>query len=130
MTKLPDNDKEIEDPSLIAETFPCFAYDVDFAYRDTLEKDIIAAARKLVNACRASGQRREALKNVIVEGNKKEWFKDEEGKVYSLELLGLLRDVDTRWSSILYMIDRLIVNYPVRVSSEIICIFANPVSRL
>jgi hypothetical protein len=116
MTKLPDNDKEIEDPTLIEDTFRRFAYDVDFAYREALEKDVIAAARKLVNACRASGQRREALENVIVEGNKKEWFKDEQGRVYSLEILVLLRDVDTRWSSILYMIDRLIVNYPVRVT--------------
>ena len=30
VTKLPDNDKEIEDPSLIEEAFPRFAYDVDF----------------------------------------------------------------------------------------------------
>jgi hypothetical protein len=113
MTKLPDDDKEIEDPSLIGEAFPRFAYDADFAYREALEKDIVAAARKLVNACRASGQCREALENVIVEGNEKKWFKDEHGQAYSLEILVLLRDVDTRWSSILYMIDRLIVNYPV-----------------
>jgi hypothetical protein len=113
MTKLPVNDKEIEDPSLIEEAFPRFAYDVDFAYREALEKDIVATARKLVNACRASGQRREALENVIVEGNEKGWFQNEQGQVYSLEILVLLRDVDTRWSSILYMIDRLIVDYPV-----------------
>jgi hypothetical protein len=31
-------------------------------YRDALRLDPVAAARKLVTACRASGQRRDALK--------------------------------------------------------------------
>jgi hypothetical protein len=112
MTKIPENDQEV-DRTLMDEGFPRFAYDVNVEYRDALERDVVGAARKLVNACRASGQRREVLENTIREGNKQGWFKDKSGSSYTLEELVLLRDVDTRWSSILYMIDRLIVNYPV-----------------
>ena len=112
MTKIPENDKEV-DQTLIGERFPRFAYDIDFEYCDTLERDVVGMARKLVNGCRASGQRREVLENTIREGNKQGWFKDKSGSSYTLEELVLLQDVDTRWSSILYMIDRLIVNYPV-----------------
>jgi hypothetical protein len=114
MTKIPENDREV-DQVLIDESFPRVPYDIDFEYREALERDVVGAARKLVNACRASGQRREVLENTIQEGNKQGWFKDKSGCSYTLEELVLLRDVDTRWSSILYMIDRLIVNYPVRL---------------
>jgi hypothetical protein len=116
LTKIPvDNDPEIEDPALIEEDFPeIIPWDVNADYRDVLERDIVSVARKLVNAIRASGQRREALESIIVDGNAQGWFKNTEGELYQLANLVLLRDVDTRWSSILYMIDRLIVNYPVR----------------
>ena len=82
-------------------------------YRVALEGDVVASARKLVNALRASGQRREALREAILEGNEHGWYVDDRGVAYKLDLLELLRDVDTRWSSTLAMIDRLLVNYPV-----------------
>ena len=116
LTQVPaDDDPEIEDPTLVEEEFPeIIPWDVNFEYCDALERDMVSAARKLVNAVRASGQRREALESIIVDGNAHGWFKNTEGEPYQLTNLVLLRDVDTRWSSILYMIDRLIVNYPVR----------------
>ena len=116
LTKIPvDDDPEIEDPALIEEDFPeRIPWDVNADYRNVLERDIVSVARKLVNAIRASGQRREALESIIVDGNAQGWFKNTEGEPYQLANLVLLRDVDTRWSSILYMIDRLIVDYPVR----------------
>jgi hypothetical protein len=116
LTQIPaDDDPEIEDPALIEEDFPeAIPWDVNSDYRDALERDMVSVARKLVNAVRASGQRREALEGIIIEGNAQGWFKNTEGEPYQLVNLVLLRDVDTRWSSILYMIDRLIVNYPVR----------------
>jgi hypothetical protein len=112
MKKNPENDQEVE-RTLIDESFPHHAYDVNFKYHTALERDVVGAACKLVTACRASGQHHEVLKNTIREGNKQGWFKDKSGSAYMLEELVLLQDIDTRWSSILYMIDRLIVNYPV-----------------
>jgi hypothetical protein len=88
MTKIPENDQEV-DWNLIDESFPHFANDIDIEY-DTLERDIVGVVRKLVNACRASGQRREVLENTIREGNKQGWFKDKSGSSYTLEELVLL----------------------------------------
>jgi hypothetical protein len=80
----------------------------DEKYRKILEDDIIATAREQVTACRASGQRREALHDLIVEGNKAGgWGMPPE----ELEENQLLRDVDTRWSSIFLMVDRLMCLY-------------------
>jgi len=110
-----NDDPEIEDPTLIEEDFPeGIPWDVNSNYRDTLERDMVLVAQKLVNAVRASGQCHEALEGIIIDGNAQGWFKNTEGEPYRLANLVLLRDVDTRWSLILYMIDRLIVNYPVR----------------
>ena len=131
--QIPADDPEIEDPALIEEDFPeVISWDVDSDYRDALERDMVSVARKLVNAVRASGQRREALEGIIIEGNAQGWFKNGEGEPYQLANLVLLRDVDTRWSSILYMIDRLIVNYPVRnhlalrLSLSVFDFYSNP----
>lgn len=124
MTKIPENDQEV-DRTLIDESIPRIAYDTDFKYCEALERDVVGAARKLVNACRASGQRREVLENTIREGNQQGWFKDKTGSSYTLEELVLLRDVDTRWSSILYMIDRLIINYPVCSILFVVHLFSN-----
>ena len=125
LTKVPaDDDPEIDDPILIEEEFPeIISWDVNAEYRDALERDIVSAARKLVNAVRASGQRREALESLIIDGNTHGWFKNPAGEPYQLANLVLLRDVDTRWSSILYMIDRLIINYPVRSN----CVSLQPI---
>jgi hypothetical protein len=63
---------------------------------------MVAVARKLVNAVRASGQRRKALESIIIDGIAQGWFTNMEGKLYQLANLVLLRDIDTCWSSILY----------------------------
>ncbi|KAJ7440177.1 hypothetical protein FB451DRAFT_1344143 [Mycena latifolia] len=75
-----------------------------------LQRDPVAEARSLVTACRASGQRREAFEKTIEEGNEAGGWGD------PLELLrysvvGLLKDVETRWSATFLMIDRLLEQY-------------------
>ncbi|KAJ7433861.1 ribonuclease H-like domain-containing protein [Mycena latifolia] len=70
--------------------------------------DPVASARKLVTACRASGQRREAFEDVISSGNEAGgWGEPPE----LLRVVGLLKDVDTRWSATFLMIDRLLEQY-------------------
>ena len=69
---------------------------------------MVAAARHLVTAIQASGQRREDFAMVIAEGNK--------AGVFGLEGLRevvLLKDMDVRWSSTFLMIDRVLELYPV-----------------
>ncbi|TFK58402.1 hypothetical protein BDN72DRAFT_873178 [Pluteus cervinus] len=80
--------------------------DADIDYLEVLEDDIIAMIRKLVNSIRASDQRREALAEAIRSGN--------EANEYDppIREVSLLRDVDTRWSSIYLMIDRFLELYP------------------
>ena len=89
------------------------------SYFDALETDLIGRVRKLVAACRVSSQRRQDLQRIIKEGNVSgEWI----GKVILprsgdpdgyLRPLQLLRDCETRWSSIFLMIDRFLYLYPV-----------------
>lgn len=77
-------------------------------YSSILADDVVAAARHLVTAIRASGQRREDFAMVIAEGNK--------AGVFGLEGLRevvLLKDMDVRWSSTFLMIDRVLELYPV-----------------
>lgn len=62
-----------------------------------------------MNKCRVSGQRREQFRRITEEGNSaKEWPGGQ-----PLDILQLLRDVDTRWSSGYLMIDRRLYLYPV-----------------
>ncbi|KDQ21135.1 hypothetical protein BOTBODRAFT_49837 [Botryobasidium botryosum FD-172 SS1] len=75
-------------------------------YAKILEENIIAKARAVVTACRTSGQRRADFRATIEDGNKHGTFKD------TLRLLQLLRDVNTRWSSLYLMIERLLYLYP------------------
>ncbi|KAL1738946.1 ribonuclease H-like domain-containing protein, partial [Schizophyllum fasciatum] len=80
----------------------------DIAYQDALKADVIAKARKLIHAVRASGQRREAFEKTIrVQNELGGWGEPPQ----LLRVVGLLRDVDTRWSSTLIMIDRLLELY-------------------
>ncbi|KAJ7617525.1 hypothetical protein DFH06DRAFT_1012501 [Mycena polygramma] len=80
----------------------------NIAYWRALESDPVAEARSLVTACRASGQRREALEKVIREGNDAGGFGD---PAEELRVVGLLKDVETRWSATFLMIDRLLEQY-------------------
>ncbi|KII82963.1 hypothetical protein PLICRDRAFT_65960, partial [Plicaturopsis crispa FD-325 SS-3] len=81
-----------------------------------LKNDVVKASRTLVTDCRASGQRRDALKATIRDGNKAEdWSEceqieldsDSEGTRF-LRCVALLRGVETRWSSTFLMIDRVL----------------------
>ncbi|KAK6996343.1 ribonuclease H-like domain-containing protein [Favolaschia claudopus] len=79
------------------------------AYADALSTDPVDHGRKIVAACRASGQRRKGLKDVINQGNATKCWPTEGGV---LNCLQLLRDCDTRWSSTYNMNDRVIVLHP------------------
>lgn len=84
----------------------------DWLYNAALEADPIVRCRKLVSNCRASGQRREDLQATITDANKAGLFgRDEEGISIQLPSLQLLRDVDTRWSSIYLMLKRVLDLY-------------------
>lgn len=85
-------------------------------YRAALKTDIIGVVRKLVAACRVSGQRREDFELTIQEGNKAGIWTDFDGNPLSLPALQLLRDCETRWSSTFLMLDRVLTLLPVRMS--------------
>ncbi|KAJ7120735.1 hypothetical protein C8R43DRAFT_1090881 [Mycena crocata] len=71
-----------------------------------LQCDPVGSARSLVTACRASGQRRENFEKVIKEGNEAGGWGAPEPVI--LRIVGLLKDVETRWSATFLMIDRLL----------------------
>jgi hypothetical protein len=87
-------------------------------WRAIIRGDVVAKTRDLINACRKSPQRRQSLHVTITVGK-------EEGK-WECRALQLLRDVDTRWSSIYLMIDRYIYLHPVSIQFK----FLVPVLRL
>ncbi|KAH8075869.1 hypothetical protein BXZ70DRAFT_1002994 [Cristinia sonorae] len=76
-------------------------------YAEALANDPISRARKLVQMLRVSWPRRQGLRDAIKDGNMRKLFKYEKQILHS----ELLRDVDTRWSSLLLMIDRFIEMY-------------------
>ncbi|THV02521.1 hypothetical protein K435DRAFT_653309 [Dendrothele bispora CBS 962.96] len=89
---------------------------------EALESDLVATARKLVTFCRASGGRRDDFRDVVIEMKEELLRKKQEtgeleaglNEVHYLidRVVVLLRDVETRWSSIFLMIDRLLELYP------------------
>lgn len=81
------------------------------AYAQALESDPVNGSRKIVAACRASGQRRSDLRSIIKQGNERFLW----GPGVVIRVLQLLRDCETRWSSTFLMSDRLIGAYPVRI---------------
>ncbi|KAJ7883922.1 hypothetical protein B0H14DRAFT_2260472, partial [Mycena olivaceomarginata] len=62
----------------------------------------------LVTACRASDQHRETFGRVIISGDADGGFGD---PPKPLRVVGLLRDVDTYWSAIFLMVDRVLEQY-------------------
>jgi len=93
---------------------PQLAEDIPPEYLAALKQDLISCARKLVNACRASGQRRSELHKIVLEMKLEAHQSDSQNTdqnppIFRAEVL--LHDVDTRWSSIYLMIDRLIELY-------------------
>lgn len=80
----------------------------DTAYCQALKENVVAMARDLVSACRASGQRRDGFADTIENGNEQGlWGSD------PLRVVALLQDVETRWSSTFLMMDRVLELYPV-----------------
>ncbi|KAI5896179.1 uncharacterized protein SCHCODRAFT_02464458, partial [Schizophyllum commune H4-8] len=65
--------------------------------------------RQLVTAMRASGQRREELILIIRTGNEHGGWLVAENQKEQLRVIGLLRDVDTRWFSVYLMLSRVLV---------------------
>jgi hypothetical protein len=82
-------------------------------YRAALTADVIGTARKLVAACRVSGQRREDFELTIREGNEAGSWTDSEGNPFSLPVLQLLRDCEIRWSSTFLLLNRVLMLLPV-----------------
>ncbi|THU81208.1 hypothetical protein K435DRAFT_567064, partial [Dendrothele bispora CBS 962.96] len=86
---------------------------------DALERDLISGVRQLVNACRASGKRREALRKIIIdmriqaqEERQANGQQMDESEEILTRVVVLPRDVDTQWSSFFLMVDRLLGLYP------------------
>ncbi|HEX3640560.1 MAG TPA: hypothetical protein VHV10_04665 [Ktedonobacteraceae bacterium] len=71
-------------------------------------RDPVALGRNIVRVLRSSGQRRNAFKKLIQDGNAGGWFNT------PLREVQLLRDVKTRWDSVYFMIKRLGELQPVR----------------
>ena len=76
------------------------------SFEDAVSSDPIARGRNIVRVLRSSGQRRERLNEVIVDGNAKGWFVAG-GIEVTVPPRQLLRDVKTRWDSVYFMIRRL-----------------------
>ncbi|KZT63538.1 hypothetical protein DAEQUDRAFT_680200, partial [Daedalea quercina L-15889] len=72
-------------------------------YALALQDDPVSQARTVVRVSKASGRRREEFQDTIKEGNAVKLFGDS-----PLPEAVLLLDVDTRWSSIYAMIDRVL----------------------
>lgn len=79
--------------------------------------------RQLVHFIRDSGQRREDFERVIREGyEQKRWGVDKKGNPIKLRIVGLLKDVDARWSSTLFMAYRVLELRPVRLEFTVYCL--------
>ncbi|KAJ6576095.1 hypothetical protein DFH09DRAFT_915101 [Mycena vulgaris] len=104
LTELPDYEpgmfeEDIEIPQALRD---------DPEYWDALKLDPIGGVRKLVTACRASGQRRDNFETTIEEGNEAGGWGD---PPIILRVVGLLKDVETRWSATFLMLDRVLEQY-------------------
>ncbi|KAJ7769160.1 hypothetical protein DFH07DRAFT_736070, partial [Mycena maculata] len=71
-------------------------------YWKALTCDPVAEAHTLVTACRASGQCRDNFQKAIEDGNAKGGFGD---PPQLFHVVGLLKDMETRWSATFLMID-------------------------
>jgi hypothetical protein len=90
--------------------------DTDDDCDDAAAANPIALARSVVRVIRASGKRREAFEDLITSGNEKGWFqKGDPPKPTKIKHRQLLRDVQTRWDSVYYMLKRLRMMRPVRL---------------
>ncbi|TFY53942.1 hypothetical protein EVG20_g9907 [Dentipellis fragilis] len=95
-----------------------------YAYRNAVAGDVLARSRHLVSAFRVSGGRRHGLRRTILEGNSTRSWPQTSLEVFDMQvpnnlLMGgelpvvqLLRDCDTRWSSVYMMITRILTLWP------------------
>ncbi|KAH6902447.1 hypothetical protein BKA70DRAFT_1113066, partial [Coprinopsis sp. MPI-PUGE-AT-0042] len=76
---------------------------------EIFNSDLVGRVRKIVSACRSSGQRRKFLQVIITAGNEQQaWGVDEKGEPVVLPNVQLLRDCETRWSSTYLMLCRFL----------------------
>ena len=93
-------------------------FSADWMYNQAIEADPIVWCRKLVANCQASGQCHENLQATITDANGAGLFgRDDKGVDIKLPSLQLLCDIDTRWSSIFLMVERVLDLYPVSFSN-------------
>ena len=95
-------------------------------YVEALRKDPAACARNLVRIVRSSSLHRESFKTLIVDGNNREYWRDEEQNVMELPVLELLREVKTRWDSRYSMAKRLRLYRQVRCDKNLCIKFHCP----
>lgn len=88
-------------------------------YRAALAVDIIGIARKLVTACRVSGQRREDSEQTTREGNEAGSWIGSKGRPFPLPVL---RDCETRWSSTFLLLDRVLMLLPSQLWREYVSV--------
>ncbi|KAF8600612.1 hypothetical protein BDV93DRAFT_587999, partial [Ceratobasidium sp. AG-I] len=81
-------------------------------YLAALESGIVSACKDSVKAMRSSDIRRDGFTDTIKLGNLHSHFKTNEGIIFALPVLQLLRDSETRWSSTYNMINRYLELYP------------------
>ncbi|KAL1743648.1 hypothetical protein HDZ31DRAFT_40458 [Schizophyllum fasciatum] len=85
----------------------------DAPYYRALEEDVIGGLRRIANWIRVSEGRRKDLKAIIHDGNAAGRWLTPAREPETIPPLAVLRDVDTRWSSIFLMVDRVLVLYRV-----------------
>jgi hypothetical protein len=78
----------------------------DTGYTKALQSNLVVRIQEIVRQLRSSGQRREAFRQTIIDGNRTKHFQVE------IPHLQLLRSVPTRWSSAFQMIDRFLLLSP------------------
>lgn len=83
---------------------------VDSEYMDTFKGDIVGKIRRFVTAVHASGQRRAQFRAILIAGNKAGGWGPERKRI---RIVGLLKDVDTRWSLVFLMLERFLETYEV-----------------
>ena len=77
------------------------------AYITALRKDPAAHGRDVVCIVHSSSLHRKSFKDIILDGNARKYWRDEEQNVIELSILELIREVKTCWDLRYYMARRL-----------------------
>ncbi|KAL1724700.1 hypothetical protein EV714DRAFT_222587, partial [Schizophyllum commune] len=83
----------------------------DHPYYTTLEMDVVGSLRRIAGWVCVSSGHWDDLKRIIIEGNLLGRWQDELKQAEKLPVVDLLHDCDTRWSSCILMIDRVLLLY-------------------